>query len=155
MHLSIHHFGVMNMQTTVFRAGLAGIAFFGFLSAGAFAEEMKFMAELSGAQEVPPVETDAMGTADVTYDTESKELSWTVEYSGLSGDVTAAHFHGPAPEGENAPPVVPIEIADLAEGSATLDEAQAQSLMDGLLYLNLHTAANPGGEIRGQVMAAE
>lgn len=145
------------MQKTVFRAGVAGFALAGILALGgaAFAEEMKFMAELTGAQEVPPVETSATGMAEITYDAESKNLSWTVEQSGLSGDITAAHFHGPAAPGENAPPVVPIEIADLAMGSATLDDAQAAQLTEGRMYLNLHTAANPGGEIRGQVMAAE
>jgi hypothetical protein len=139
------------------RTGIAGFALASFMALGAsaFAEEMKFTADLTGGEEVPPVETSATGSADITYDSESKMLSWTTEHSGLSGDVTAAHFHGPAPAGENAPPVVPIEIADLAEGSATLDDATATALTDGLLYLNLHTAANPGGEIRGQVMAAE
>jgi hypothetical protein len=145
------------MQTTVFKAGLAGFAFASFMAFGAsaFAEEMKFKADMSGAEEVPPVETSATGTADVTYDTESKELSWTVEHEGLSGDVTAAHFHGPAAPGENAPPMVPIEVANLAEGSATLDDAQATALTEGRMYLNLHTAANPDGEIRGQVVKAE
>lgn len=144
------------MQSAI-TTGIAGIALASFMALGAsaFAEEMKFKADLSGAQEVPPVETSATGTADITYDTESKELSWTVEHSGLSGDVTAAHFHGPAAPGENAPPLVPIEVADLAEGSATLDDATATALTEERLYLNLHTAANPDGEIRGQVVAAE
>lgn len=142
------------MYKTAFKAGLAGLAF-SFALGTAFAEEMKFKAEMSGAEEVPPVETQATGTADITFDSESKELSWTVEQSGLSGDVTAAHFHGPAEPGENAPPVVPIDLANLAQGSATLDDTQAAALTDGKLYLNLHTAANPNGEIRGQVMTAE
>lgn len=144
------------MQSAI-RTGIAGFALASFMALGAsaFAEEMKFKADLSGGEEVPPVETAATGTADITYDTESKELSWTVEHSGLSGDVTAAHFHGPAAPGENAPPVVPIEVANLAQGSATLDDTQATALTDGQLYLNLHTAANPDGEIRGQVVAAE
>jgi hypothetical protein len=143
------------MQMNLLKAGFAGLALSLALGTAASAEEMKFKAELNGAQEVPPVQTDAMGTADVTYDTESKNLSWTVEHSGLSGDITAAHFHGPAGEGENAPPMVPIDLANLAEGSATLDDAAAGALTEGRLYLNLHTAANPGGEIRGQVMKAE
>ncbi|MCA1492279.1 CHRD domain-containing protein [Sinorhizobium alkalisoli] len=129
----------------------------GYLAAASmgFAEEMKFKAELKGSEEVPPVETSATGTADVTYDTESKNLTWTIEHSGLSGDVTAAHFHGPAASGENAPPMVPIEVSALSEGSATLDDTQAAALTEGRLYVNLHTAAHPDGEIRGQVMKAE
>jgi hypothetical protein len=145
------------MRTTFLKTGIGAFALVGFLATGTFAvaEEMKFRAELSGAQEVPPVETEASGTADITYDTESKELSWTVEHSGLSGDVTASHFHGPAAEGENAPPVVPIEVSDLSEGSATLEEAQEADLMAERWYLNLHTAAHPDGEIRGQVTKAD
>lgn len=129
----------------------------GFLAAASagLAEEMKFEAELKGSEEVPPVETSATGTADVTYDTESKNLTWTIEHSGLSGDVAAAHFHGPAAPGENAPPMVPIEVSALSEGSATLDEAQASALTEGRMYINLHTAAHPDGEIRGQVVKAE
>ncbi|ASY63035.1 hypothetical protein SJ05684_c15930 [Sinorhizobium sojae CCBAU 05684] len=129
----------------------------GFLAAASagLAEEMKFEAELKGSEEVPPAETGATGTADVTYDTESKNLTWTIEQSGLSGDVTAAHFHGPAAPGENAPPMVPIELSALSEGSATLDEAQASALTEGRMYINLHTAAHPDGEIRGQVVKAE
>ncbi len=129
----------------------------GFLAAASagLAEEMKFEAELKGSEEVPPVETSATGTADVTYDTESKNLTWTIEHSGLSGDVAAAHFHGPAASGENAPPIVPIEVSALSEGSATLDEAQASALTEGRMYINLHTAAHPDGEIRGQVVKAE
>lgn len=143
------------MHMTAFKAGLAGLALSLALGTAAFAEEMKFKADLTGSEEVPPVETQATGSADITYDSESKELSWTVEHSGLSGDVTAAHFHGPAAPGENAPPVVPIDVANLAQGSATLDDTQATALTEGKLYLNLHTAANPNGEIRGQVMKAE
>lgn len=133
------------------------VAMMGFLAAASagLAEEMKFKAELKGSEEVPPVETDATGMADITYDTESKNLTWTIEHSGLSGDVTAAHFHGPAAAGENAPPVVPIDVSALSNGSATLDDAQASALTEERLYLNLHTAAHADGEIRGQVTKAE
>ena len=120
------------------------------------AEEVKFEAELSGAEQVPPVETSATGTADVTFDTETKVLSWSVEYSGLSGDATAAHFHGPAEPGETAGPVVPIEVEPSPlEGEAELTDEQAEDLAEGRWYVNIHTAQNPGGEIRGQVTKAE
>ncbi len=121
----------------------------------ALAEEMKFRAELTGAAQVPPVTTDATGTVEVTYDTVAKNLTWTLEYEGLSGEATAAHFHGPADEGETAPPVIPAsELASGSEESAEITADQVQLLMDGKLYFNVHTAANPGGEIRGQVVAA-
>jgi hypothetical protein len=71
----------------------------------------------------------------------------------MTGPVTAGHFHGPAPAGSNAGVVVPFAgpLASPIIGSATLTPAQVDQLKSGLWYINLHTAANPGGEIRGQV----
>ncbi|MEP6837117.1 MAG: CHRD domain-containing protein [Bradyrhizobium sp.] len=120
-------------------------------SGTAFAEKMK--ATLDGKSEVPPNASAATGTADLDYDPASKKLSWKLTYSGLSGAATAAHFHGPAEAGKNAGVAVAIPNATSspAEGSATLTDAQAADLMAGKYYVNVHTAANPGGEIRGQV----
>jgi len=125
----------------------------GILAGGtALAEEKQMTVELSAAQEVPPNDSAGAGTAEVTYDTDSKELAWTVEFSGLTGPMTAAHFHGPAAAGENAGVLIPIEGSESPlEGSATLTDEQAALLADGMLYINVHTEANPGGEIRGQV----
>ena len=118
-----------------------------------FAEEVKMKAELSATQEVPPNQSAGKGTAAITFDTAAKKLSWTVNYSGLTGPATAAHFHGPSEPGKNASPVVPIpnQGTSPVTGSATLTDAQAADLMAGKYYVNFHTAANPGGEIRGQV----
>jgi CHRD domain-containing protein len=93
------------------------------------------------------------GTADVDYDAASKKLSWKVTYSGLSGPATAAHFHGPAEPGKNAGVAVaiPNQATSPVEGSATLTDAQAADLLSGKYYVNIHTQANPAGEIRGQV----
>jgi hypothetical protein len=145
------------MQSSALTVGIGALALVGFLAVGApgSAEEMKFKADLKGSAEVPPVQTSATGTADITYDSANKNLSWTIEHTGLSGDVTAAHFHGPAAVGVNAPPVVPIDLSAVAKGSATLDDTQAKDLTEGRWYLNLHTAANPDGEIRGQVTKAQ
>jgi hypothetical protein len=121
------------------------------LAGPAFAE--KFKVTLDGKSEVPPTTSTATGTADVDYDAASKKLTWKVTYSGLSGPATAAHFHGPAESGKNAGVSVAIPNAGSSpvEGSATLTDAQAADLQAGKLYINVHTAANPGGEIRGQV----
>ena len=117
----------------------------------AFADKMK--ATLDGKSEVPPNTSAGTGTADIDYDPASKKLSWKLTYSGLSGPVTAAHFHGPAAAGANAGVKVPIpNTASGSEGSATLNDEQAADLVGGKYYVNVHTAANPGGEIRGQVM---
>jgi hypothetical protein len=117
----------------------------------AFAE--KFKATLDGKSEVPATTSTGSGTADIDYDPASKKLSWKLTYTGLSGPAKAAHFHGPAEAGKNAGVAVAIPgaTASPAEGSATLTDAQASDLLGGKLYVNIHTAANPGGEIRGQV----
>ena len=121
----------------------------------AFAEMMTMKVTLDAAQEVPPNDSAGQGTADVSFDTESKKLDWTLEYSGLTGDASAAHCHGPAAKGENADVAVPIEDPKSgAKGSATLTDAQAADLTAGRYYINVHTAAHPDGEIRGQVEKA-
>lgn len=122
------------------------------LGGPAFAEKMTMKINLSGASEVPANTSPGKGTADVGFDTATKILTWKVNYSGLTGPATMAHFHGPAEAGKNAAVVVPFkDAASGAEGSATLTDAQAADLMAGKYYINVHTAANPGGEIRGQV----
>ena len=116
------------------------------------AERVQVAVELEGSQQVPPVETDATGETEVAFDPEKRMLTWTLSYSGLSGEATAAHFHGPADPGETAPPVVPSEeIASGSDGSAELTEEQAEQLMAGKWYVNVHTTKYPDGEIRGQV----
>ncbi|WP_426419331.1 CHRD domain-containing protein [Bradyrhizobium genosp. A] len=125
----------------------AAVAFAG----PASAEKLK--ATLDGKSEVPATTSSGTGMADINYDAATKKLTWKLTYSGLSGPATAAHFHGPAEAGKNADVMVPIPGAanSPAEGSATLTDAQASDLLAGKLYVNIHTAANPGGEIRGQV----
>jgi CHRD domain len=132
-------FATLALATTVVFAGPA------------FAEKMK--ATLDAKSEIPPNNSTGKGTADLDYDAASKKLSWKLTYSGLTGPATAAHFHGPAEPGKNAGVAVAIPNASKSpvEGSATLTDAQAADLEAGKYYINIHTAANPGGEIRGQV----
>jgi hypothetical protein len=122
------------------------------LAGPAFADKMK--ATLSGKSEVPANTSAGTGTAELDYDPASKKLTWTLTYTGLSGPATAAHFHGPAEADKNAGVAVAIPNAGTSpvSGSATLTDAQAADLVAGKYYINIHTAANPGGEIRGQVM---
>jgi len=136
------------LKTKTLLATLAlGIAFAG----PAFAEKMK--ATLDGKSETPPNASAGTGTADIDYDASIKKLTWKLTYSGLTGPATAAHFHGPAEPGKNAGVAVAIPNATTSpnDGSATLTDAQAADLLAGKYYVNVHTAANPGGEIRGQV----
>jgi hypothetical protein len=113
-----------------------------------------FTATLNGPTEVPPNDTKGTGTVTATYDTATKKFTYTVTYSGLTGPATAAHFHGPAAPGANAPPVVPVPPTALAspiKGEATLTDGQASDLEGGKWYFNVHTSAHGPGEIRGQV----
>lgn len=111
------------------------------------------MARLDGTREVPMVTTGATGLLEASLTPGSNVLTWKLTYAGLSGPATAAHFHGPAMAGQNAGVVVPITapLASPASGNATLSPSQVADLMAGKWYVNVHTAANPGGEIRGQV----
>jgi hypothetical protein len=123
--------------------------------APALAETVQYRADLSAKSEVPPhADLNGAGTLTATFDTDSKKLTYKAEYSGLTGAATMAHFHGPAPVGKNAGVMVPItgSLASPIEGSATLTAPQVKALEDGDLYFNVHTAANKGGEIRGQVL---
>jgi hypothetical protein len=123
---------------------------------GAEAAEVNFKADLNGASEVPAVNTTGKGAATASLDTTTKTLTWTVTYSGLTGPTTAAHIHGPAAAGANAGVLVPLSgnLASPIKGSATLTDAQISDIESGRTYINLHTAANKGGEIRGQLMRA-
>lgn len=146
------------MQLVSRMSAVAGMAVSAILlvSSPLFAETVKLAATLDGAQESPAVQTDGKGTAEMTFDTATKKLDWTVEYSGLSGPAAAAHFHGPADKGANADVAVPLqgELASPIKGEATLTDAQAADLLAGKYYLNIHTAAHKSGEIRGQVEKA-
>lgn len=116
-----------------------------------------FKVALTGAQQVPPVQTSGSGTADLTYDPATRMLTWSVSYSGLSGAATMAHFHGPAAEGKNGPVAIWISkkgspVESPIKGEATLTPEQAQQFTGGEWYINVHTEAHPAGEIWGQVM---
>jgi hypothetical protein len=134
---------------------LAAISAIALLSAApAFADQVKYTADLTASAETPPTDSTGTGTVDATYDTDTKMLTWTITYQGLTGDVTAAHFHGPAAVGEKASPVVPIDAPYTSpiSGSATLTDPQAADLQAGMWYFNLHTAKYPDGEVRGQLV---
>ena len=118
----------------------------------AMAETMNFKADLSAQNEVPPNDSKGNGSVTATYDSSSKKLTWKGNYSGLSGPATAAHFHA-GEKGKNGGVAIPIAPATSPlEGSATLTDAQAADLMAGKLYVNIHTANNKAGEIRGQLV---
>ena len=142
------------MRLSVF----SGVAIAAMLAAGSLsAEILHFTAKLDGASETPGKSTAGKGSADVTLDTQSRMLDWKVSYSGLSGPATMAHFHGPAAPGVAAGVAVPLAapLASPINGMATLTDGQIGDLRAGLWYINIHTAQNPGGEIRGQLLKAK
>ncbi|RFO95981.1 CHRD domain-containing protein [Rhodoferax lacus] len=114
-------------------------------------------AKLSGANEVPANASAGSGALEASLDKQSNMLTWTVSYSGTTGPVKAGHFHGPAAAGANAGVALGFtgSVESPIKGSATLSAAQVADVLAGKWYVNLHTAANPGGELRGQVMPAQ
>ena len=106
---------------------------------------------LSGGQEVPPVTTSASGSGTITVAAD-QSISGKITTTGIKG--TAAHIHVAAP-GTNGPVIVPLtkdgENGWAVGPGAKLQDAHFQAFKDGNLYVNVHSAANPNGEIRGQI----
>ncbi len=94
------------------------------------------------------------GTGTATYDDVSGEFSWNFSYAGLSGAVTAAHFHGPGAPGVSAPVIVTVPMADTTPnmGMTTITPSEGADLINDLWYLNVHTSTVGSGEIRGQLI---
>jgi hypothetical protein len=142
-------------RLTILQAGIAGLALTaaGAISAPAGAEVLTYNLTLTSSAEVPANDSTGSGKATVTFDTATKKLTWQGSYTGLTGPETAAHFHGPAEPGKNASVVVPFTAKSSPfQGSADLTDAQAADLMAGKWYMNVHTEAHKGGEIRAQVV---
>ncbi len=142
---------MINIQKTFAIMGCATALMFA--APLAQAEMMKFTTVLNGAAGVPPSDSAATGSADVSVDTDAKKVTWTVKVEGLSGDATAAHIHGPASATEKAPPAIDMSAGIMA-GSADITDAQIADLKAGKYYVNVHTAKFPDGEIRGQLAVA-
>ncbi len=134
---------------------LAGTAIaFSMIGLPGIAETLTYTADLTAAAEVPPNDSTATGTADVTVDTDAHTVSWVVTVEGLTGDATAAHIHGPASETETAAPVIDMSEA-IMEGNGEITDEQLKELKAGGYYVNVHTEQYPDGEIRGQLAASE
>ena len=143
------------MKSTILRSALAALVCVGALALAtpSMAAMVNLKADMKASNEVPPNDSKGSGTLTATYDETSKKLTWKGSIKDLSGPATAAHFHGPAESGTTAGVAVPITGAekDSFEGSATLTDAQAADMMAGKWYVNVHTAANKAGELRGQL----
>lgn len=121
---------------------------------------------MSGAQESPASTSSALGTLDVYYTRETRTLTYTFRWSGLTGAVTASHIHGLSPTGYNSGVVQTFNLANIVRCNASSTTAcgsysgtfqvdgivvKEEDLLNGMYYVNVHTAAFPGGEIRGQI----
>ena len=113
-----------------------------------------FVASLNGAQEVPPTNSNATGTATVLLSPDEKTARISLNFSGLSSSETAAHIHGPAAPGVNAPILFPLPDGNLSDFLITLTPPDVQNLKDGLLYINVHSSNFTNGEIRGQFQSS-
>jgi hypothetical protein len=123
------------------------------------------VADLDGAQETPPVATPGTGTLTGTYDDVTNVITWSGTFSDLIGTTTDAHFHGPAAPGGPAGVLVAITAVGGGDvfplgvtsgsysGTATLSDLNETRLLDGLIYINIHSTFRTGGEIRGQLYA--
>lgn len=112
---------------------------------------------LIGTEETPPVFSESFGALTATYDDVTNALVYMFEWKFPNGEnATAAHFHGPAARGVSAPPVIDLGPVSGASGRSsgvvTLTEGEEAELLAGMWYINVHTATNPGGEIRGQLL---
>jgi hypothetical protein len=149
-------------------AALAIVGITSWLTNSVVAQEQKFVATLSGQEEVPPTNSQATGMADFTITGENAEYS--VNASNIQG-VTAGHIHSGG-QGENGPIVVTLfkndsptnEVSET--GSITVDKLEGPmagkqltdlvtAMRNGEIYVNIHTEQNPNGEIRGQITSSQ
>ena len=146
----------MNNTRTLWRSTLvAGLAAVALAGCGMMSKSnvASFSGAMNAASQVPPNMTRGSGMAEAWLNRDTNVLKYKITYEGLSGPATAAHFHGPAAAGANAGVVLPFANPESPiEGQATLTTTQAADLMAGRWYANIHTAANPNGEIRGQLL---
>ena len=123
------------------------------------AQTFTFTAVINSGQEPPPNTNNskAFGVAFVTFNTDTGELCFSISYEelDLTSAETNAHFHAPGPPGVNADVIIPLPTPGSPKNGCVtppLTEEQRRDLFRGLWYVNIHTANNPGGEIRGQVL---
>ena len=112
---------------------------------------VRFNVQLDGLQETPPNASPATGSGSVEIDTANNLLYYNVSFSGLTGTESAAHIHGFAARGSAAGVLWSLPTGSPKIGSVAYTDAQEANILAGLTYINIHTSAFAGGEIRGQI----
>jgi hypothetical protein len=110
----------------------------------------------SGSKEIPTNTSTGTATLTGTYNARTNSLAYTINWTGLTGNLSAAHFHGPASATESAGPLLDITIgtngmSGSTNATVTVTDAFESALLTGKIYYNLHTALYPNGEVRSQV----
>ena len=150
--------GVWNYLESQEASILAGLTYANIHTANNGGGEMRgqivpLNALIDAAQETPPTASAGTGWATATVDIALNTISYYIFYEGLTGAVTISHFHGNALHGLSAGPKVSLAVsASPMIGTVTYAQADEEALLTGRFYVNLHTVANGGGEIRGQLV---
>lgn len=110
----------------------------------------------TGAKEIPANTSTGTATISGTYNKANNSLSYTINWTGMTGNLSVAHFHGPASATESAGPMLDITIgtngtSGTVSSTVTVTDAFESALLDGRIYYNLHTVQYPNGEVRSQV----
>lgn len=133
----------------------------GFLAFGiqetCLADIINFSLQMDGNQASACAGTGSphTGTGTLSLDTDTGTVNFNISFTGLTTPEINAHTHGPAPECINAGVVQPLPPGNPKVGSYVLTPAQQADMIAGLHYVNIHSEAHPGGEIRGQILQFE
>ena len=149
----------------VFKRLIASIALYGALLpnisnaapdyAGTEGPPIKFRTTLSADEQSAPTESPGLGVAEFILYRPTQRLDWTITYTTLTSNAVAAHIHGPQTPGGNAGVLVdlaPEGMTSPLTGSVMLNDGELEYLLTGRLYVNIHSAKYPAGELRGQIM---
>jgi hypothetical protein len=137
------------------------IAVFGFvvaLSVGTASAQWTFQATLTGSGENPPTGSPGTGFGTVVLNAAQTLITVNESWSGLTAPATVSHIHGPGGVGTNASVIFPFTgvtaatSGSIPEQSFAINAQQVSWLFSGFLYMNVHDATFPGGEIRGQLL---
>jgi hypothetical protein len=141
----------MKLRIRSIRSRTALLLALGFcLSFASLAQAITHQAHLDGSQEVPPTPSPGHGFAKMDLNAQAMTLRIVLAFGSLLGPQTAAHIHGPAPAGVNAPVLLPLPLG-IFDQTFPIDAATLAAIQAGLAYVNVHTTVFPGGEIRGQI----